>query len=254
MNDLYIRRIFLDGPLSESGYLEKLPLVKNLLRQGGIDFTQRVTFFVGENGTGKSTLLEALAVVWGFNPEGGSRNFAFSTADSHSALCKNLRIWRGPVRPRDGFFLRAESFYNVASYIDELDRAPGLSPKLIDSYGGRSLHGQSHGESFLSLVMNRFGGNGLYILDEPEAALSPSRQMALFARIVSLAEDGSQLLIATHSPILLACPKAQILELSAEGITTMPYEQTEHYQLTKAFLNNPERMLRYLLEDDPAKQ
>ncbi|MDD4716374.1 MAG: AAA family ATPase, partial [Oscillospiraceae bacterium] len=207
----------------------------------------KVTFFVGENGTGKSTLLEAIAVACGFNAEGGTRNFNFATEETHSDLCRYLTVCKGVKRPKDGFFLRAESFYNVASEIDKLDQ---ISP-LIDYYGGKSLHKQSHGESFMSLVLNRFGGNGIYILDEPEAALSPSRQMTLLAAIDSLVKDDSQFIIATHSPILMAYPDADIFVLTDDDIRLTPYEETEHYTLTKQFLNNPHKMLRYLLEDNP---
>lgn len=207
-----------------------------------------VTFVIGENGSGKSTLLEAIAVAWGFNPEGGSRNFSFSTYSSHSELHQFIRLSKGVKRPRDGFFLRAESFFNVASEIQRLDEQPALSPPVVDSYGGRSLHAQSHGESFLALLMNRFGGNGLYILDEPEAALSPTRQMAMLSRVHQLVARKSQFIIATHSPIVMACPDAQIYQLDPEGARAVAYEETEHYQVTKDFLNNPRQMLEILLE------
>lgn len=209
---------------------------------------QPVTFLVGENGTGKSTLLEAIAVAAGFNAEGGTRNFTFSSRETHSQLYEYLHLVKGVRRPRDGFFLRAESFYNVASNIDDLNKIPTSRPPLIDSYGGKSLHEQSHGESFLALVLNRFGGEGLYLLDEPEAALSPSRQMSLLAYLHQLVERNSQLVIATHSPILMAYPGAYIYVLSKdEGICRTPYEQTEHYIVTREFLNHPEKMIQYLL-------
>ena len=202
---------------------------------------------MGENGTGKSTLLEAVAVACGFNPEGGSRNFNFSTNATHSELHKCLRVVRRAY-PKDGYFLRAESLYNVATNIEELDRMPGFLPPLVDSYGGKSLHHQSHGESFLSLVQNRLGGNGLYLFDEPEAALSPMRQLTLLSEIDRLVKSGSQLLIATHSPILMAYPGACILELSERGIHRVEYRETEHYRVTREFLENPERMVHYLLD------
>ena len=151
-------------------------------------------------------------------------------------------------RHRDGFFLRAESFYNVASNIDELDAEPGGGAKLISSYGGVSLHKQSHGESFLALVENRFSGNGLYILDEPEAALSPMRMMELICHIHNLVEQNSQFIISTHSPILMAYPGAEVLQISEEGIESVPYEETEHFCLTRQFLYAPEKMLQYLLK------
>lgn len=223
------------------GYLSELPAVKNL---DVLEMSQNVTFFVGENGTGKSTLLEAIAVSYGFNAEGGTKNFNFSSKETHSNLHDYITVVKGVKRPKDGFFLRAESFYNVATEVDRLDREGAVS--LVDSYGGKSLHEQSHGESFISLVINRFGGQGLYILDEPEAALSPSRQMTLLSQIHQLVEKGSQFIIATHSPILMAYPGADIFTLDDAGMTITAYEETEHYQLTKNFLNHPEQMLHYL--------
>ena len=202
----------------------------------------------GTRGAGKSTLLEAIAVACGFNPEGGTRNFSFSTRATHSVLGEYLTPGRKRY-PEDGFFLRAESFYNVATNIDEMDEVLSFSPRLVESYGGVSLHQQSHGESFLALVQNRFGGHGLYLLDEPEAALSPSRLLTLLGEMHQLVRSDSQLIIATHSPILMAYPDARIYELYREGIRMTAYKETEHYQLTKQFLDAPERMLRYLLED-----
>lgn len=206
-----------------------------------------VTFIVGENGTGKSTLLEAIAVAWGFNPEGGTRNFRFSTRASHSSLHQYLRLVKSYRRPKDGFFLRAESFFNVATEIEHLDEGP-RGPPIINSYGGRSLHQQSHGESFFALVMHRFGGSGLYILDEPEAALSPTRQMALLSRIHGLVQQDSQFIIATHSPIVMAYPNAQILVLSDSGATVTAYTDTEHYRASKDFLVNYEKRIRTLTD------
>lgn len=206
-----------------------------------------VTFIVGENGSGKSTLLEAIAVALGFNPEGGTRNFNFATRASHSDLHKFLRLSKGIRRPRDGFFLRAESFFNLATNIEHLDAEPAASPPVINSYGGRSLHEQSHGESFFALLMNRFGGKGLYILDEPEAALSPSRQMAMISRMHDLIQDRSQFIIATHSPIIMAYPDAYIFVLSPDGIKQVRYTETDHYQVTKEFLNNHKKMLGILM-------
>lgn len=243
---MYIRSVTLTDSAfeGEDAYLAGIPAISGL---GTLDLSRApVTFFAGENGSGKSTLLEALAVASGFNPEGGSRNFCFSTADTHSGLLRRLRLSRAPARPRDGFFLRAESFYNVASNIDALDEGVG---DLWASYGGKSLHRQSHGESFLSLVLNRLGGNGLYLFDEPEAALSPARQLTLLAAIHQLVERDSQLLIATHSPILMAYPNAVIYLLDETGIRPVRYEDTEHYLITKRFLDNPGRMLEVLLTD-----
>lgn len=253
LQDLYIRSVRAAGEPGAGSYLASLPVVYHLLAMGSLPFSSPVTFLVGENGTGKSTLTEAIAVAYGFNPEGGSKNFSFSTCHSHSSLYRNIQIVKGAIRPRDGFFLRAESFYNVASYVDELDRIPAAGPSLRGSYGGKSLHEQSHGESFLSLVMHRFSGRGLYLLDEPEAALSPARQLALLTAVDRLVRLDSQLIIATHSPILLAYPGAQIYVLSEAGIVPTSYRETEHYQLTKQFLNNPDKMLRYLLDDETSK-
>jgi len=208
-----------------------------------------VTFLIGENGTGKSTLLEAIATAWGFNPEGGSVNFHFSTRRSHSKLHEYLRLVRGVRRPRTGFFLRAESFFNVATEIERLDEEPAPEPKVIERYGGRSLHEQSHGESFLALLMNRFGGGGLYILDEPEAALSPTRQMAALARIHQLVGQGAQFLIATHSPILMAYPNATIFQVTDAGLEAAAYTDTDYYSVTRDFLNRHEQMLRVLMEE-----
>ena len=243
----FLKKISFIGELDGGSYLNDIPAVKYLTQAGEILIDNDVTIFVGENGTGKSTLLEAIAVVCGFNPEGGSRNFTFATAETHSELCKHIMVSRHTI-PKDGFFLRAESFYNVATNIDELDSQPAASAPIINSYGGVSLHNQSHGESFLALVKNRFGGNGLYILDEPEAALSPMRLLTLIRLMKDLVDNGSQFIISPHSPILMAFPGAQILELSERGIKPTCYQDTEHYQVTKRFLDNPEKMLSYLLE------
>lgn len=241
----YIRSVELNRSQvpSFNEYPFALQAVKNLTT---LPFHPKVTFLVGENGSGKSTILEAIAVAYGFNAEGGTRNFNFASRPTHSQLYQYLRLVKGVKRPQDGFFLRAESFYNVATNIDELDAASS-GPPLIDAYGGRSLHEQSHGESFFALFQHRFRGNGLYILDEPEAALSPSRQMALLARMRQLLNAGSQLIIATHSPIIMAYPDSWIYQIQ-DGIKLVKYEETEHYQVTKAFLNDTRKMLNILLE------
>jgi predicted ATPase len=214
-----------------------------------VQFHPQITFFVGENGSGKSTLLEAIAVARGFNPEGGTLNFNFSSHDSHSSLHQHVRLVKGTKRLRDGFFLRAESFYNLATSIEKMD-SEGIGARVIDSFGGRSLHEQSHGESFFTAIQNRFRGQGLYILDEPEAALSPVRQMALLSRIHELIRLDSQFIIATHSPVLLAYPSALIYQLSTEGtgLQQVAYEQTDHYVITKQFINNYQKMLDILLQ------
>ncbi len=226
--------------MNKHSYLAKLPAVKFFLDGGELDTSASVTIFVGENGTGKSTLLEAIAVAFGFNPEGGSRNFDFSTAETHSELYEHITLIKRAY-PKDGFFLRAESYYNVASYIDSIDDG-----KFIDNYGGKSLHEQSHGESFLSLVQNRFSGKGLYILDEPEAALSPQSTLLLLAEIKRLVEKDSQFIIATHSPILMAFPEAAVFEFSENGIEKKDYKETEHFQIMKNFLHDSERMVKII--------
>lgn len=238
----YIREIVLAKPIDERSYLAGLPVVRWLTAHQSLVLPSNVTFFVGENGTGKSTLLEAVAVAFGFNAEGGTVNFHFTTNATHSPLHRHIRLAKKAF-PKDGFFLRAESLYNVATNIDEMD------PPVIESYGGISLHAQSHGESFLSVVQNRFGGKGLYILDEPEAALSPMRQLTLLREMHALVQNDSQFIIATHSPLLMAYPDAAVLEFSEDGIRKIDYRETEHYQTTKLFLEDPERMLHYLLKD-----
>lgn len=244
---MFIKKLVLKE--NPKGYLNNLPVINFLKAKREIEFNKPITFFVGENGTGKSTLLEAIAVAYGFNAEGGTKNFRFSTVNTHSELFKHITLVKNGInKATDGFFLRAESLYNVASYIDKIDKEPSFSPPVIESYGGVSLHNQSHGESFLSIAQNRFSGNGVYILDEPEAALSPMRLLTLMAEINELTKRNSQFIIATHSPILMAMPNSEILEFTEKGVNIVPYKETEHYTVTKAFLENPERMLKYLLE------
>ena len=203
-----------------------------------------VTFFAGENGSGKSTLVEAIAVAAGFNAEGGSRHVTVSTRASHSVLHKQLRLVRGTRRPRTGYFLRAESFFNVATYTEQLG-----DPGIAAAYGEKPLHAQSHGESFLSLLTNRFGPNGLYVLDEPEAALSMRGNLALMRRMHDLVAEGSQFIVSTHSPILLGYPGAKIYVLSDDGIAETAYEETEVYELTRSFLGDRGQFLHHLFED-----
>ncbi len=225
-------------------YPYSLPIIKQFK---SLEFHPHVTFIVGENGSGKSTLLESLAIGMGFNAEGGSRNFHFSTKDSHSNLYEYIRLVKGIYRPKDGYFLRAESFYNVASEIENLDQDPFGGPPITASYGGISLHEQSHGESFISLMEHRFRGNGLYILDEPEAALSPARQFKLIQLLRKHIDMGAQFIIATHSPIIMGYPDAAIFLVNDEGIAKVSYKETEHYRLTKRFLDNRQDILDELL-------
>ncbi|MHC0036296.1 AAA family ATPase [Pseudoneobacillus sp. C159] len=227
-------------------YPFSIPAIRGLEE---LEIPSNVTFFVGENGSGKSTLLEAIAAQIGFNKAGGGQNNRFEITDTVSPLGDYLRLsWLPKIS--NGFFLRAETFYDFASYLEQLQQDnPG--DDVFAAYGGKSLHEQSHGESFLSLFKNRFGQKGIYLLDEPEAALSPARQLALLKIIHDLEKEGaSQFIIATHSPILLGYPNATILQFDHEtGITKVEYEETEHYQLTKYFLTNRQGMLRHLFQD-----
>ncbi|MEM6533147.1 MAG: AAA family ATPase [Myxococcota bacterium] len=244
----YLRHIeLLRDRIDDPGvYPFTIPAIRGL---DTLAFPTSVTFFVGENGSGKSTLIEAIAVLMGFNPEGGSRNFGFSTRDSTSELCDFLRPARGTRRPKDGFFLRAESYFNLATEIERLDEGGG-GPPIIDGFGGVSLHEQSHGESFMALASNRLRGSGLYIFDEPEAALSPQRQLELLAIMHRLAESqDSQFIIATHSPILMGYPGATIFCFGRSGVEQVEYEETEHVIVTKGFLNKRKSMLKELLRE-----
>lgn len=218
-----------------------LPAIRGLET---LPFHPKVTFFIGENGSGKSTLLEAIAVECGLNPEGGSRNFNFATRASHSRLHEALRLAKTPKLASDSYFLRAESFYNVATEIENL----GLD--LLPAYGGTTLHEKSHGESFFALFQHRFRGCGLYLMDEPEAALSPQRQLQFLAILHDYCKRGSQFAIATHSPIIMAYPDAWIYVFGEEGIRRVDYTETEHYLITRGFLSNPNRSLSALLADD----
>ncbi|OCB00547.1 AAA family ATPase [Clostridium beijerinckii] len=245
-DNMYIKEIRLKKEIhKDDSYIKELPVVNNLT---SLDISRNVTFFVGENGSGKSTLLEAIAVNSGFNAEGGTKNFCFSSRETHSDLYKYITVVKGVQRPRDGFFLRTESFYNVATEIEKLDLESSGGVHVIKSYGGTSLHKMSHGESFITLMTNRFSGNGLYILDEPEAALSPTKQMAMLTIINELVKKRSQFIIATHSPILMAYPGADIFVIDDDGITKTPYKKTDNYMITRKFLENPEKMIGYLFE------
>lgn len=244
----FLRWVELDPDTPTAGYPYALPVVAALRAAGRLPLDPGVTFLTGDNGTGKSTLVEALAVAAGFNPEGGSVNFRFSTRSSESALGGYLRLVRSPGRPSTGYFLRAESFYNVATEIERLARDPG-GPDLHARYGGRSLHERSHGESFLDLATHRFGPDGLYVLDEPEAALSVPGCLALVARIHDLVRAGSQFVVATHSPVLLAVPGATILRIGDDGvISQVTFDEADPVALTRSFLTDPQRFLRHLLD------
>lgn len=234
----FIKGIRIDWDrIDQSSYLRDIDAVSGL---DELMFHKPVTFFVGENGSGKSTLLEAIAASYGFNPEGGTRNYRFSTYDSHSELFQAIRLIRGIRKPSWGYFLRAESFYNVATAEDEYSRGPGGRPQ--------HFHQKSHGESFLALAQSSFRSNGIYLLDEPEAALSPQRQLTLLLEIVNCAREGSQFIIASHSPILLAIPYAEILSFDNGLIHPCSYEETESYQVTEMFINNRDQFLRRLFE------
>jgi predicted ATPase len=232
----------MDGERDASVYPFCIPAIASLTR---LKLHPRVTYFVGENGSGKSTLLEAIAVASGMNAEGGSHSFNFSTRASHSCLADQLLLIKGVRWPADRYFLRAESFYNVATELERLDER--VNGRLQQAYGG-SLHEKSHGESFLALFTRRLRGNGLYLLDEPEAALSPQRQLAVLRRIHELAEAGAQFIIATHSPLLLAYPGAWIYRFGDDGMVRTAYADVEAVQVTRDFMACPERMLKVLFD------
>jgi predicted ATPase len=214
----------------------------------GLKLHQKVTYLVGENGSGKSTLLEGLADKWGFSHQSGNRSKSYGTRDYDTELAPALRLSRSRERPLDGFFLRAESLYNFATEMDELEKEPFCGTGYF-SYGGKSLHEHSHGESFLTIFLERLNGHGFYLFDEPEAALSATRQMAFLVRLHDLVEDASQFVIATHSPIILAYPEATIYELGERGIREITYEETKAYEVTKRFLSDPKGMVSRLLEE-----
>ncbi|MED3993148.1 AAA family ATPase [Peribacillus frigoritolerans] len=243
----YIRGIYLnrDRISSYDHFPLHLPVIRHLQE---VAFHPSVTYVIGENGMGKSTLLEGIAIAYGFNPEGGTLNFNFSNYDSHSNLDEYLRLKKGVYKPKDHFFFRAETFYNLATNIEELDRESSFGSKIIDSFGGKSLHQQSHGESFFSAFVERFQGDGLYILDEPEAALSPLRQISMLARINELVQQGSQFIISTHSPIIMAYPDAKILQISGEGMSEVALEESNHYLLMKQFFEDKDRLLHHLFQ------
>lgn len=237
----FIHQIRLDAQHDTHRYPFTLPVVQHLITNP-IELTRPVTFLVGDNGAGKSTLVEAIAVAAGFNAEGGSQSFRFATRATESSLGDFLTLRWGTRKPRTGYFLRAESFYNVATEIERIGEG------ILASYGGKSLHERSHGESFMDLMTHRFGGRGLYVLDEPEAALSVKGCLTVLRRMHELVEEGSQFIIATHSPILLAAPGATILEITDGAIDEVSYDTAEPVALTRNFLGEPDRFLRYLLD------
>ncbi len=241
MNQQFIQGLTIDwNKLGDDSYVREIEAINKLEE---VIFEKPVTFFVGENGSGKSTLLEALAVAYGFNPEGGTKNYSFSTYDSHSQLYKALRISKGFRKAKWGYFLRAESFYNVATKEEEYADKEHPSEKY---------HERSHGESFLALAQSQLRPNGLYLFDEPEAALSPQRQLTLLMEIYSCAKQGAQFIIVTHSPILLGMPDAQILSFDDGTVHKCEYEETESYQITEMFINNRKVLLERLLSEQQA--
>ena len=238
MSDLFLRAACMDWDgIDRDSYLWTIGAIAGVDR---VDFDSPVTCFVGENGSGKSTLLEAMAVSAGFNPEGGTKNYAFSTFDSHSELCGSMRLVKGVKKPRWGYFLRAESFYNVATAEEEYSRMGGTP---------QHLHEKSHGESFLATAQSNFRPGGLYFLDEPEAALSPQRQLTLLREIYTCAQAGAQFFMVTHSPILLGLPGAAILSFDDGPLHPIAYEETDSYQITSLFLSDRKRILRDLLAE-----
>ena len=236
MNNQFIQSVSIDwSKVEKNSYLRTIGSIKELKK---LEFTKPITFFVGENGSGKSTLLEAIAIAYGFNPEGGTKNYCFSTHDSHSDLCNSIRLAKGYRKAGWGYFLRAESFYNVATKEEEYGDAEHPSQRL---------HEKSHGESFLAIAQKQLKPNGLYIFDEPEAALSPQRQLTLLLQIYECAKQDSQFIIVTHSPILLGLPDAEILTFDNGAIHPCKYEETDSYQITEMFINNRELLLNRLL-------
>jgi len=241
INDLFVRRIKLKDIENKNGYPFDIPMIKNF---SCLEFNKPVTFIVGENGSGKSTLIEALAINLGLNPEGGSQNFIFNTFDTHSELSSHMIVEKGIRRPSTKYFLRAESFYNVATETEK---------NLAALYGGMngvSLHKCSHGEFFLHLIENRFYNNGLYILDEPEAALSPTSQMKFLVLLDDLVKNGCQLVICTHSPIILSYPNAEIYQEKDGKLELNNYKDTDIYNLYRSFLFDTDRIVQMLLNTD----
>lgn len=232
MNQLFLQKVWLDD-VEQTGYPYDLPAVQALKQ--GLPLGSPVVFLVGENGVGKSTILEAMAAALGLNPEGGSRNARFATEETHTQLYQRLHLARGAVRPKDSYFVRGETLYNLATYLDGMENPWCEVP----------LHHHSHGEMMMELLYRRLEG-GLYLMDEPEGALSPTRQMELLCRIRQMAKEGSQFIISTHSPILITCPGAEIWQVDEEGLHLTTYDKTDHFVVTREFLNHPEKMWKLL--------
>jgi predicted ATPase len=246
--DMFIERVVLYDKLElveNNAYPFSLPCVKNL----DWSFKKPVTLLTGENGSGKSTIIEAIAVAYGMNAEGGSKNYKFSTVDTHSCLSKSLKLYRNGI-PGYNFFLRAETFYNTISYEASTydEKHPFSLDHLGNQYAGAAMHNMSHGESFYSLIAH-LPEYGLYIMDEPEAALSPARQLSVVSVIRKLAKRGAQFIISTHSPFLLAIPDADIWQLGKEGMRQVAYEETEIYKMYKRFMDARDEMLVSYLGD-----
>lgn len=239
--DTFLKELLLLDLPKEEYYSQ----ISSLHSLSSLDLSSPITFFMGENGSGKSTLLEAIAVYLGFNAEGGSKNFNFSTKNTHSSLHENIKIIQGSRRPKDSFFLRAESFYNVASYLEEIYEIELKNGYNLEHYGGVP-HNRSHGQAFLGVALNKFKANGLYILDEPEAALSPQNQLSFLSHIYDLSKQGAQFIIATHSPIITAIPGAKIYEFG-DNIQEINYMDSESFKITKLMLDSPDRVIHNLL-------
>ncbi|MBQ8196898.1 MAG: AAA family ATPase [Clostridia bacterium] len=252
-NNLFVSGIRLKGDIPQDNYLYDLPVIKNVRQMGELSFKKPITFFVGENGIGKSTIIEAIAVKFGFNPEGGTKNYNFHTKSTHSILCEYMTLIKTCNFAKSGYFLRAESLYNAISYYDytwneQLSDNDYFDTLRNDEDSPFSLHTKSHGESFLRTIED-FRPNGLYILDEPEAALSPNGIMKLMCHMDRLIKKGCQFIVSTHSPILITMPNSDIYQLTKDKIELVDYTQTEHFIITRKFLNNPNQMLNYLLKD-----